>query len=64
MAHYTSKYKSYGFYVGDKQYKFSNGEFTTEDKDVILRLADLQDVVKTPEQKPATKPKTTTKKEA
>jgi len=64
MAHFTSKYKSYGFYVGDKQYKFSNGEFTTEDKTVIAKLSELRDVSKTQEQKPAPKAKTAVKKEA
>lgn len=61
MAHYTSKYKSLGFYVGGNLIKFANGEYTTTDKAEIAVLDATQDAVKTVEAKPATKPKPTTK---
>jgi len=64
LAHYTSKYKSLGFYVGGNLIKFANGEYTTEDKAEIAALDTVQDAIKTAETKPAPKPKSTVKKEA
>lgn len=61
MAHYTSKYKSLGFYVDDAHYHFSNGEFNTEDKSVIAVLDKVSDAIKTEEAAPKPKPATTKK---
>lgn len=61
MAHYTSKYKSLGFYVGDKLIKFANGEYETEDKAEIEALESVADAIKTAE---APKPKATPAKKA
>ncbi|MBX6361287.1 MAG: hypothetical protein IRZ03_14545 [Acidobacterium ailaaui] len=44
MAEYRSKYPELGFYVGEKRYKFANGVFKTEDKEIQKVLDQLVDV--------------------
>lgn len=67
MAKYTSQHKSLGFYVNGVLKKFSNGEYSTENKDDIAVLEQLKDAKRvdepqanesTTEAKPATKPST------
>lgn len=58
MAKYTSKYPALMFYAGEKVKRFSNGEFTTDDPEIIAVLDALTDVVcvDAPKPKPEAKP--------
>lgn len=64
MAVFQSKYRELAFYVDGRKYKFSNGEFSSNDAKVIAVLAKAKDVkcvdsnveTKEPEVKEAAKP--------
>lgn len=55
MAKYKSKHKSFGFYVGNERFKFTNGKYETNVKkqiDVLDKLPEVEkENEKTPEQK-------------
>lgn len=67
MAKFTSKFPELGFYCCGELRKFSNGEYSTENKDeiaVLEALADVQCDCKPTEDapKPKAAAKTTSKK--
>lgn len=70
MAKYKSHYSSLGFYAKGELKRFSNGEYATEDAEIIAVLNGLKDAIRVDEPKakadeePKTeaKPKTSTAK--
>jgi hypothetical protein len=69
MAEFKSKYSELSFFVEDVAYKFSGGQFSTEDKKVIEVVEKLRDVTrvdapkaKKAEAKPKAARKTATRK--
>lgn len=46
MAKFTCPIKYLVFYVGQDVHRFENGEFTTEDPEVIKVLEQISDVVR------------------
>jgi len=61
MAVYESKYRGLTFYVNDRCYSFNDGQFASDDPEVIAKLDVLTDAKRIdepevlPEPKPATK---------
>lgn len=51
MAKYKSHYSSLGFYAKGELKRFSNGEYATEDEEIIAILDGLKDAIRVDEPK-------------
>lgn len=64
MVKYTSRYTQYGFYVNGDLKRFSNGTYSTDDKDETTVLDAIADVTKVAEPVPQAPTKQTEAKPA